>query len=454
MKTIFSNLLTLSSSQTDIQFKELLKGGAIAFILKIIGLLFGYTSILLITHNFGASAMGIFTLSITILSIFSIVGRLGLDTALLRFVAEYSSQNKPHLIKEVYIKVIKIVIPASLVISFWLFFLSPYVARHIFHKEYLIFYLRIVSFAILPMILTLINSQALRALKKIKEFSFFQNISNPFFTSIFLMVFLVFTREKALPVISYALALAASAALSQISWQKNAKLSSVQYEKTIKFKNILDISIPMMLSSSMSFIMNWTAIIMLGMFKTDVEVGVFNVAERIATFTSITLVAINSIAAPKFAEFYGKNDVKGLEKIAKQSNKLIFWTALPIMAVIFLFPSFILGIFGEEFKTGFYALIILTVGQFINAISGSVVSILQMTGKEKVFQNIMVIATLLNVVLNAVLIPRYGIIGAALANMLSMSLWNLSSLIYIKLYLNIVTLYIPIISKDLIFWRK
>jgi O-antigen/teichoic acid export membrane protein len=268
------------------------------------------------------------------------------------------------------------------------------------------------------------------------------------------MVFLVFTREKALPVISYALALAASAALSQISWQKNAKLSSVQYEKTIKFKNILDISIPMMLSSSMSFIMNWTAIIMLGMFKTDVEVGVFNVAERIATFTSITLVAINSIAAPKFAEFYGKNDVKGLEKIAKQSNKLIFWTALPIMAVIFLFPSFILGIFGEEFKTGFYALIILTVGQFINAISGSVVSILQMTGKEKVFQNIMVIATLLNVVLNAVLIPRYGIIGAALANMLSMSLWNLSSLIYIKLYLNIVTLYIPIISKDLIFWRK
>lgn len=431
----------------DIHLKELLHGSSTAFILKIVGMLFGYVFALLITRNFGAHAMGIFALSTTALSIFSIVGRLGFDTALLRFVAEYSSQNRWDLVKEIYIKSMKIVVPLSLLLSVILYLASPYMAKHIFHKEYLSFYFRIVSFAVLPMVLILINSQTLRALKKIKEFSFLQNISNFLFASIFLAVLLVFTKQQSIPVVSYILALFLGAVVSQILWQKNAKLGAVQYEKIVKLKTILNVSLPMLLSSSMFFIMNWTAIIMLGMFKTDAEVGIFNVAVKIATFTSITLFAINSIAAPKFAEFYGKREMKGLGKIAQQSTKLIFWTSFPVLLVIFLFPSFILGIFGQEFKTGIYALILLTIGQFINAISGSVGLILQMTGKQKVFQNIILTATLFNVVLNAILIPKYGINGAALANMFALVFWNLSSVIYIKLSMNINTLYIPVLIR-------
>ena len=436
-----------STKLKDTHLKELLTGSSIAFVLKIVGMVFGYLFTLLITRNFGAGAMGIFALSTTVLSIAAILGRLGFDTALLRFVAEYSAQDRKDLIKEVYIKTLKIVIPSSLLLTFLLFYFSPYIAKNIFHKEYLSFYFRIVSIAVLPMVLTLINSQTLRALKKIKEFSFFQNIFNPLFASILLTFFLFFTKQQSIPVVSYVLAMFLGALISQIVWQKNAKLGTVLHSKTIKLRSILDVSLPMLLSSSMFLIMNWTAIIMLGMFKTDAEVGIFNVAVKIATFASITLIAINSIAAPKFAEFYGKRDMKGLRKIAQQSTKIIFWTSFPILLVIFLFPSFILGIFGQEFKTGVYALILLTIGQFINAISGSVGFILQMTGKQKVFQNIIFIATLINIILNVILIPRYGINGAAFASMISMGLWNLSSVIYVKLYLNIVTLYVPILSR-------
>jgi O-antigen/teichoic acid export membrane protein len=65
-----------------------------------------------------------------------------------------------------------------------------------------------------------------------------------------------------------------------------------------------------------------------------------------------------------------------------------------------------------------------------------------MTGKEKVFQNIILAATALNIALNAVLIPRYGINGAAVANMIALVFWNLSSVTYIKFSMNINTLYI------------
>jgi O-antigen/teichoic acid export membrane protein len=263
----------------------------------------------------------------------------------------------------------------------------------------------------------------------------------------FLAVILVFTKQQSSPVISYAIALMLGALLSQILWKRNAGLEAVQHAGAIKLKDMLNVSLPMMLSSSMSFIMSWTAVIMLGMFSTDAEVGVFNVASKIAICTSITLVAINSIAAPKFAEFYGKNDIKGLGKVARQSTKLIFWTSLPILATIFLLPDFILGFFGKDFKAGSTALLILTIGQFVNAISGSVGFILQMTGKEKVFQNIILAATALNIALNALLIPRYGINGAAVANMIAISFWNLSSVIYIKFSMNINTLYIPVLIR-------
>ncbi|NUO09147.1 MAG: flippase [Candidatus Brocadia sp.] len=436
----------LKDKLKDVHLGELLKGSSIAFIMRIIGMIFSYIFTLVITRNFGADAMGVFALSFTALSIFSIIGRLGVDTALLRFVAEYSAQDRWDLVKEIYIKSMKIVIPFCLILSLVLYILSPYMAKYIFHKEYLSPYFRIISFAVLPMVLILINSNALRALKKIKESSFFQNISNFLFASIILVALVFFTNQLYIPIVSYVIALFLGAIVSQISWQKNAKLGPVAYKKTTKLKTVLYVSLPMLLSSSMFFIMHWIDTIMLGILKTEAEVGVYNIVLKVATLTNITLVAINTIAAPKFAEFYSKGDMAGLGKTTRQSTKLIFWTSFPTLIVIFLFPSLILGIFGEEFRAGIYALLFLTFGQFINSISGSVALILQMTGKQKVFQNIMLIATVINVILNAILIPRYGIDGAAFASMISVIFWNLASVFYIKQYLNVLTVYIPIIN--------
>jgi len=79
---------------SDIHLAELVKGSGTALTLRILGLVFGYIFTLIITRGYGAEAMGIFALSFTVLQISSVIGRLGMDTALLRFVAEYSAQGK------------------------------------------------------------------------------------------------------------------------------------------------------------------------------------------------------------------------------------------------------------------------------------------------------------------------------------------------------------------------
>jgi O-antigen/teichoic acid export membrane protein len=69
-----------------------------------------------------------------------------------------------------------------------------------------------------------------------------------------------------------------------------------------------------------------------------------------------------------------------------------------------------------------------------------------MTGREKAFQNIILTAGAINIVLNAALIPRYGINGAAVASMVSMVFWNLMSVCYISRNLGIKTYYTPVLG--------
>jgi len=431
----------------DPHLMELLKGGSIAFTSKIIGIPLSYLFVLLITRNFGANGMGIYALCLTVLGIFTMLGGFGFDTALLRFISEHSSQNAWGLVKDTYFIVFWVVIPLSLLLSILLYLSAPYIAKYIFGKDHLYIYFQIASIGVLPTILFRINSESIRALKKIMEYSFLINISIPLFGSILLFFLIIFVREPYIPLLAYILALISAFILSSILWFRVSGIRSIIRSNSIKLRTILDVSFPMLFASSLTFIIAWTDILMLGIMGTERDVGIYTVAVRIAALTTLPLIAINTIAAPKFAEFYGKGDIKGLGKIAQQSTLLIFWISLPILLLCFAFPSFILGVFGSDFTAGVYALLLLVLGQFINAIAGSVGYILQMTGKHNMFKNIVLVATVINIVLNVLLIPKYGINGAAFASMVSIAFLNLTFVFYIYKYYGFLTLYIPFLSS-------
>jgi O-antigen/teichoic acid export membrane protein len=88
-------------------------------------------------------------------------------------------------------------------------------------------------------------------------------------------------------------------------------------------------------------------------------------------------------------------------------------------------------------------LMILTVGQFVNAAAGSVGYILQMTGHQKFHQNVILIGTIMNITLNWILIPVYGLVGAAIASAIGMIFWNVFFSIKVKSILNEWIFYIP-----------
>jgi len=412
--------------QNDIHLRELLKGGGIFFIIRTLGFIIIYIFALFVTRRLGASAWGVFTFYLTLLQIMAVFAKLGLDTALLRFIAQYNAQNKGKTVINIYLKSVALIIPFSVFLSVNLFFLSSILAEKIFAKEYLAYYIKLVSFSLLPFVLLYINSESLRAFKRIKEYVFFQTLFPFLIAFVLTLTFWAFFKNKNINhvIFAYVLGINFSFLLSTVFVVKDFK--NIKGEKeVVSLKHILSVSFPMLVSSSLFMIMFWADTIMLSIWKTEEEVGIYNVAVRLSMIASFPLIAINSIAAPKFAELWGKGDIEGLKRLAQQSTELIFWLSAPILTLYLIIPDWFMGLFGEEFRRGSISLIYLTIGQFVNAASGSVGYILMMIGYEKFHQYIILGTVLLNIILNWILIPIYGMVGAALASATSVVTWNL-----------------------------
>jgi len=423
--------------------RDLFSKGLLAFSMKIIGLSFTYLFTLLVSRIFGPESMGIFSLSVALLMIITIIGRFGLDTTLLRYVSEFSSQNKWSSVKRIHSLAVKISFILSILLFISFFSFSSYLADVLFGKPNYTNYFRIISFAVLLLPIRYINGESLRGLKKIGIYAFLEFASIYLFSSILLLTAAFFWKNKYLPVLAIIMGIFLSFNISQWFWRKSIRASSAKEVTEVKLSSLMEVSFPLFLSSIMMFLIQCADTIILGIYRTSSELGIYNVTMRMGALTSLPLLAINSIIAPKFAEIYAARDLRNLELIAQHATKMLFWSSIPILLLVITIPKTLLSIFGHEFEKGVIALILISLGQFASSISGSVGYLLQMTGRQVIFQKIVFATLTINVVANFILIPRFGINGAAFTSMLSMIVWNSISIMMIHKELGIKTFYLP-----------
>lgn len=418
----------------DFHFRELISGSSKSFVIQIIGVMVSYAFIYTVTNSYGAATLGVFVLSITILNVVAVFGRLGMNTMLLRLVSENASKNQWYTVKKIVKKAFITVALVSITISIITYLLAHTIADKIFGKEHIYSFIELTALVITPFILLSLFLESLRGLKKIATYMFIQQIGI-YSLAIITLLFFIFLEYKTdtNTLVAYILSVIIIFITTSLILVKNIKKQPKQVNEVVPTLNqLLEISIPMMFASSFVLFISWSDIIMLGMFTTDTEVGIYSVALKIALVMTIPLTALNSIAAPKFAEFWGHQDLTNLKNIATKSTKLIFWITLPLFLFIITLPNFFLKMFGDEFVSGVLVLTILAFGVFINALSGSVGHIIEMTGHQRIQQKILLIAAVLNILLNYILIPSYGMEGAAIATVITTSFWNLSYVLFIK----------------------
>lgn len=420
---------------TDVHFSELFHGSSIAFFMHLIGLVLGYIFTLLVARWYGASTMGLYALSLTLLNIFVTIGTFGFGSALVKFIADYNYNDKPYLAKEIYKKVITFVVPLGLLLSLLFYIFTDYLASETFDNPKLIPYFHITVFGVLPLILLTINTAFFRGVKNIKLFAFLDKVAIFIFTPVLLAIaYYGLNWEGIATIISRVIAILLLLIMSYVALRRYRYIFRSSVQKLLSYRDIFRVSLPMLLTNSLVLVMSWTDILMLGIFTDEAQVGIYNVVIKLAMLSILTMMAINTIAGPKFSELYSRGDIQGLKKTAQNATRMIFYSALPIIIILVFFAKYILGIFGQEFTAGVYALWILMIGQFMSVCSGPVVILLNMTGKQVSLNVVMLIASILNVVLNYFLIPIYGIEGAAIATAISLTFNRIAPVILVKRY--------------------
>lgn len=185
-------------------------------------------------------------------------------------------------------------------------------------------------------------------------------------------------------------------------------------------------TLPLAFISGMQLINQHTDILMLGLFSTAAEVGIYRVAVQASTLVSFGVQAMNMVVAPQFAHLHALGDTRRLERVVKVSARAILFLTLPAVLLFVLYGKPLLKlVFGKEFGTAYVPLVILTFGRLVNSVMGSVGLLLNMTGYERDTARGMAIAAGGNIVLNLILIPVLGVNGAALATACSLALWNI-----------------------------
>jgi len=183
-------------------------------------------------------------------------------------------------------------------------------------------------------------------------------------------------------------------------------------------------AIPLLFSGLLFIFNSQLSLILLGVLRGGYDAGVYAAANQGASIISFILIASNVSLAPVVAEINTNNDNAQLQKLITKSTRLISVVAFPVAFILILFRHQFMNIFGVEFVVGGSALTLLILGQIYNVAAGPVSMILVMTGYEKDIPKNILIVISLNLVLGLLLIPPFGVTGAAISAASSMVLWN------------------------------
>jgi O-antigen/teichoic acid export membrane protein len=421
----------------DAEHRHTAINAILALSIRILGAGMAFVFNLIIARQLGAEQTGYFFLAFSLAIFLSTFAMQGFESTVLRFIGAQSKQGQA--ITDILNFALKKVVPLAAITSLLLYFIAEPLATNIFNKPQLANILQVIAPAILGLSVVSIVAMSLQARHKLLAAIPCQKIAHLFLCSGFILFLTLDTAQD----IALYLSLSLGITSSFFYWYSLKGLDN-QGTRPNNTK-LWQSARPNWVITLMTQTLQWFAPIMIGIWLLAEDVAYFSVAQRIAMLTSFILMAVNLVVAPKFAAFKAADDMVNIRKTALFSVRLLLISAFPIISFMLVFPSFLMGLFGENFKQGALILQILVLGQAVNVITGSVGYLLMMSGNERDMRFVTIFSGIAVVVLTCILTPLYGTVGAAVATAFSLAMQNLMAVYFVKKRLGFNTLK---------FWQK
>ncbi len=383
-----------------------------------------------ISRSLSINDAGLFFLAMTIITVLVNVSTMGFTTTTVRYVAQNAALEKWNVVRGL----IRYALSSVIIFSAIVFFIGLLFSSNIsdfLQKSDLIKPLRVMLIALPLLVVIHIIAHAFqgihRQLISVSLLNIFPQLSVLFL--VFLSNFFEYNTSALSISFFFLIGVLMSLSLGCFKWFSQEKLNTnIDLSLVKKFSNSAK---PIWLVVVMSTLVQWSSLLVLGIYESSEDVALYSVAHRVSLLVSLILVAVNSVASPNFAALSGKNEKNSLRESFNMSNRLIIFLGLPCIFLIILLSDIVMGLFGANYIDGSKLLIILIIGQAFNVLTGSVGVILNMRGFEDDLKKAVLIASLTAIFASMILIPLYGVIGAALATAFAIAMQNLVCSIYV-----------------------
>lgn len=409
---------------------ELAISGLAALLMSLLGGLGAFFNSAAIARTLGAEQAGLYFLCFSLVTILAALARVGTDSSIVRFVGE-----RVENLWSVLGKVLCMTILMSSLFALLISFLSVEIASSIFSQEEIAPVLKAIAPSIVGVTIYTAFGFALQGIRRAAESVLVLNICCNYGMILWLYVVPARSAIEVASIFSVLTCLSVSVGLILLRFK-----APVLTQGVLPWRRLLESCLPLWMVVAMAQVVQWSGHLIAGAYLEPEQVAMFAVALRTATLTAFLLTVVNMVVAPRYSRYIADGNFLALERLVKHSIRAISVVAVPVVAMMWVFPAWLLGLFGEEFHEGADLLRILALGQLVNALTGSVGVLLMMSGNERDMRNITVVSGVMALGLTWVLVASYGVLGAALGTAIAVAAQNLLAVHFVNKRLKINTL--------------
>ncbi|MGF1679548.1 MAG: lipopolysaccharide biosynthesis protein [Candidatus Methylacidiphilales bacterium] len=420
------------------------------FLLRCFSLLLANVLYFVIERFYGTGAVGSFGIYFSFISIGGLLASYGFGNAVLKLSGAASGDRDLAMLGHGYRKMLRLTSFTATGIALIIVLLGRDLAAIFLKDPNLapVFYGS--AMVLLPYCLLDISSEVIRGRGKTNLYIIFKE-TGLWVVAAPVLVFLIMTHYGPFsPVIAHALAVVVFAVVALMVCQELLRTEREWAVTGSTLKELLKLSVPMQLSKGLNWTAHWIDILIMGVFLGAPQIGIYMVLNRLAAFADQVSYSINVYVAPRIAYHHQQQRGKHLSQLTRDSVRYGTLTVIPLALLLAIICQPLLSWYGADYASAWIAFLILLLSGLIDTACGPVGYLLNMTGKEQSSVHIMVTTTLLRVIFLLVFVGylQWGLLGAALAHLLFVVVWNLVSLVVIRQHLGFLPVYIPTFKKN------
>jgi O-antigen/teichoic acid export membrane protein len=418
-------MTTNKPKKIDGDIISLAKGGGILTVGKIVAYANRFVIAFLLARLLGPDDYGLYSLALTISAIVSTISLFGLDDAIMRYVAIYHGQGDDARLWGVIQFCLGVVLVLSVVLGVGLYFTAEAISIRIFNAPDLVPLIELVSFIIPFLSLSEMLMYASQGFKKMH----YSVIAEQFIQlplRVVVILILMFLRLDAfLALLTFGVTdLIASVFLFFFINKEFSLLRSLK-DARWEVGEISKFAFPFWISDLLNTMRNHVQTLFLGSLSTITSVGIFTIIDRVNLVSKMAYRSISTSTKPVIAELQAKEDWAQVGYLYKVSSRWGITLNLPVFLILVIFPNDLLSLFGASYQAGATALIFLAFSELVNTGTGLGGVIIDMTGQNRIKLFNSIFQVILSISANVILIRAYGLLGAAIASLISIGTINI-----------------------------